>query len=543
MSQNAPGEIASRWMTHDAERQGILDTVRVCARLTVPSKLPPQDQLADQELPQNFQDTGASGIENLAGQMLLGLFPPDQPFVIIEPAAEVMYNPQIPDETKRQMVAALQLYEIVFMAAMESGTIGDRRRRRRVRFRSSQRSLLESLLITGDTLERMTDDFQFIGIRRDKYITQRDTCGNVLFHTIKETVDALSIDDAEQHLTAAGCWDELKDKPPPQRMIDLYTDVEWQPFSRKWGIRQEINGHILDNESEEDVSAWISTPYDLSDGEHYGRGFIERRLGSLRSLDFLHEKLLDWAALASYMLTCIDPASEFREKDLKKPSGSVSRGARVNNGQIQDVAFLKTDKLQDFTIVDKTIERIERRLNRSMLNEVDMQPQQERVTATQIDRIRVAVMGATSGVYAAISDDKQLPMVDRGIHVLTTKTLPGESRPRLGPLPDGSVEIRTLTGITALGRQAKAGNIEGFIATVGQLLPDMIKRLDENVVLETLARYKNVTEPGIIKSREQWAEEVRAAMRQQIAMVAGEKAVETGGNIIENAAAAAQPKS
>lgn len=529
--------IASRYVADAAAREPILDIVRICARVTIPSILPPLEMARNPNsgelLPQNYQDTGAGGVESLAGQMLLGLFPPDVPFVTITPSAEIMNDPGIPDPIKQQIIAALQVREVLLMAALESGVVQTKGRRyRRTNFRSSKRSTLEALLATGDTLERMTDDFRFIRFRRDKYVTKRDSCGNVLYHIVEEKLDALSIDDAETNLQKAGLrLDEYKEKPVGERMVDLYTIVEWQPLAREWVVRQELNGKVI-NESTEAVSAWISTPYELPDGEDYGRGFIERRLGSLRSLDTLHEKLLDWAALASYMLTCVDNASEFREKDLTKPSGSVSRGARVVNGQVQDVAFLALgEKLRDFMIVDKAIDRLERRLNRSMLNEVDMQPHKDRVTATQIDSIREAIMGATSGVYATISDDQQLPMVDRGLWLL-------ERAGKFKPLPEGMVEVRTLTGITALGRQAKARGIESFFAEVGQIAPDMIARFDKNVLLEILARYKNINEPGLILSREKFLEEQRAMARQQLAMVAGEKAIDTTGNVIENAAAA-----
>lgn len=529
--------IASRYAADATAREPILDIVRLCARVTIPSILPPLEMAKNPNtgelLPQNYQDTGASGIESLAGQMLLGLFPPDVPFITMMPSAEVLHDQSIPDAVKQAIIAALQVREILFMAALESGVVQTKGRRyRRTNFRSSKRSTLEALLATGDTLERMTDDFRFNRFRRDKYVTKRDSCGNVLYHIVIENFDALSIDNAETNLQKAGLnYSEFADKPVSERMVDLYTDVQWQPQSKVWLTRQELNGKVI-NESQDEVSAWISTPYELPDGEDYGRGFIERRLGSLRSLDTLHEKLLDWAALASYMLTCVDNASEFREKDLTKPSGSVSRGARVSGGMVQDVAFLALgEKLRDFMIVDKAIDRLERRLNRSMLNEIDMQPHKDRVTATQIDSIREAVMGATSGVYATISDDQQLPMVDRGMWLLAKQG-------KFKPLPEGTVEVRTLTGISALGRQAKARDIESLFAEVGQIAPDLIERFDKNVLLEVLARYKNINEPGLILTREQWAEKQRADARQQIALAAAGKAIDTGGNVIENAAAA-----
>lgn len=524
--------IASRYEVDAAAREPILQIARTCSRLTIPTILPFLNQQPTERLAENFQDTGASGVESLAGQMLLGLFPPDLPFVVIEPAAEIMHNPNIPDEQKRQWVATLQVFEIIFMASLESGRAHDTRRGLRTNFRSSKRSTLESLLVTGDTLERMTPDFRFIRFRRDKYTTKRNSAGDVLYHTIKENLDGLSLDDAERVLGLAGLpYAEMKAKPVHERLVDLYTYVEWQPWTKTWVTRQELKGKEI-NESEEPVSCWISTPYELPDGEDYGRGFIERRLGSLLSLDTLSGKMLDWAALASFMLLCIDPGSEFREKDLKKKSGSTSRGFRVSDGKIQDGAFLRTDKLPDFSIIKDVIASLKADLNKSMLNELDMQPNKDRVTATQIDRIRDRVMGATSGVYANISDFQQLPMVDYGLWQLAKQN-------KLPKLPAGSVEVRTLTGLTALGRQARGGNIERFVAKVGQLLPSMIDRLDENTILETIARYDNVNEPGIIKTRERYAEDVREKMRQQVALAAAGKTIDTTGNVIENAAAAA----
>ena len=522
--------IQARYEQDDANRQQILDRARLCARLTDPAILPEQNQDPNSKLPENYQSVGSRGIVNLCGKMLVALFPPEFPFFQMLPAPQIRYNPLVPDDKKQELESVLALYELIVQATLESGTVGVRRRHRLSGFRSAMRRMIEQIMVTGDTLGRMTDDYQIIVYRRDQYVTRRDSAGRVLYHIVCEEIDPLTLTN-DQFDKSKLNRDELKDKPVHERCRKLFTRCLWEPSTGdegEWKIEQEVNGNVV-NSSTESVSPFISTPYKLAPGDHYGRGFVELNLGDLRSLDVLSEKTLDFAAMCSKLLAFIDGASEITPEDLEKSSGSVVHGARILNGEIQDVAFLKVDKLQDWGVVYQNVTRLRDDLGAAMLIESEIQPQQERVTAEQIRGIQNELNGALGGVYANIADDLQIPILDRCIHLLQkAKELPA--------LPKGSVEIRTLTGIAALGRAFKAQTLAAFVQQVQAFGPEITARLDMNVLLDIMARYQGINEPGLVLTKEQAHQKIKEAMQQQAAMEATSKAIDVTGNVVEHAA-------
>ena len=54
----------------EARRQPFLDRARDCAKLTIPSVLPPQSHGRHSKLPTPYQSLGARGINNLSSKLL-----------------------------------------------------------------------------------------------------------------------------------------------------------------------------------------------------------------------------------------------------------------------------------------------------------------------------------------------------------------------------------------------------------------------------------------------------------------------------------------
>jgi hypothetical protein len=172
-----------------------------------------------------------------------------------------------------------------------------------------------------------------------------------MYHIVCEKIDPLSL--KPEDLEAVGLdAEDLRKKPYHQRATELHTLVEWQPESQVWVIEQEINGHALSHRRSEDrVSPFFSTTYQLAPGQNYGRGFVDNCLGDLRSYNEISGRVPSFAHVASMMLMFVDQASQLRNDDLLKPEGGIVRGARVTGGQCQDVALMQSGKGADFGIV------------------------------------------------------------------------------------------------------------------------------------------------------------------------------------------------
>lgn len=525
--------LATRFTADDASRLAILERVRLCASLTKPWVQPPLNQQPNTKLPEVYQSVGSSGVTNLEGKMLLSLFPPGLPWFQLILNPKIRYNPQVDPNLIDQMEQALFLRELVIQSVLESANIESvgARRERRAGFRSRKRMALSQLLITGDVLEYLDDDYRLHVYRRDQYTTKRDNSGEVIYHVIKESVDPMTLTEVQRE-KAQIRTDDIKDMPVAERMVDLYTSPEWNPVTKKWVICQEIKGFEI-TESEESVSPYFSTPFELAPGENYGRGFVEIKLGDLRSYDELKKRLLDFAGMCSKMLIVKDLGSEIKDDDFALDTGKVFHG-RVTGGVLQDATFFKVDKYPDFKVVYDTAEGLRKDLGKAFLIEYEVTPQKERTTATQVQRVAAELDASLGGMYAPISDDQQLPLLRRVIHQLHRDKL-------LRPLPNDAVEVTVLTGMAALARQQQASNITDFVqtlASLSQAFPGVMDRIDDGVLLSVLARYRNINEPGMILSDANYQKKQAAAAKQQALAAAqqraGEVAAETAGAVAQH---------
>jgi hypothetical protein len=527
-----PFTVKQRFNDEDGHRSELLETARECAALTKPWLLPPQGQTDNDRLPEAYQSTGSRGLTNLEGRMLLALFPPGIPWFRHKLTGSIQYDPDVADEVKQQIASLLLLRDLTIAARLETTSLTGRYQRRSG-FRSRKRMALSQILATGDTLEQLTDDYKLKIYGRQQYVTRRDSALDVIYHVIKETIDAQVLTDKQK--TKADLPAEIYDDPnPAERMIDIYTLVEWQHNSNNWVIRQEINDNTV-TETQEEITPFFSTPFELAPESNYGRGFIELNLPDLRSHNELRLKKLEFAGLAAKMLTVLDEGSNIRERDLEKPSGSIIRG-RVRGGQVDDATFFKVDKLNDFSVVHQTDEAIRKDLGVAMLMESEVTPRGDRVTAFQVQRVAMELEGALGGVYSSIADEQQVPLLARLVHQMELDNQLQSIPPDMAK----SIDLEATTGIAALSREMDSARIQRLIQGIATMGPEAFGKINVGVLVDSLARLAAFHEPGLIKTDEQIMEEKRQMVQQQLALTAGEKAIDTTGNIAENAAANTQ---
>lgn len=521
-------KLSEQYQQCRSEDTTLIDRARICAALTKPWILPPESHPIGDKLPEPFSSLGARGINNLEGRLLLALFPPGLPFFRLRPAAKFRNDPTIPPELLQEFDRRLFLAELVIQSKLEANQYARRSHTRRAGFRSRMRAAITEVLVTGDSLVEITDQYTLVVHRRDSYVTRRDTAGNVLHHITVQKIDPLSLDDDD--LAAAGMSpEEQAAKQSHERLVDLYTGVHWEPRKRVWSLRQEINGKTI-REWEEQVTPFMAIPYELPPGEHYGRGLIETNLGDLRSMNELTERILDFAGLASKHLTAIDYSSQVLPRDLASPTGSIIQ-ARVQGGVVQDIGLLSANKLGDFQVVQATREAIRRDLSTVMLMEAESTPRGERVTAYQVERVAMELEGALGGVYAPLADACQIPLIERLIYMLRRDL-------QFDRLPDSdeAIEVEAITGIAALSREGDHSRLLGLLGTIGQLGPEAASRLNMGALLDLLMRQVGIYEPGLVKSEEQIAAEAAAMQEAQMGMRLVDEGAKAIGSIAANSA-------
>lgn len=518
--------IKSRFDADYASASAVLQVARDCAAKVRPTILPPEGQSADSKLPETFQSIGPLGFTVLEGKTLLALFPPDQPYFELVMEGSIQFSDKVDAETKQKISNALFLRQLLIQSMLETAAIGGANNRRPQGFRTGQRMAISQALITGDSLQQVMDDYRIKTFRRDQYVTGRDSTGDVLYHIVREKIDPLGLNESQFAKTELN-KDELAKKNVRNRMQDLFTLCEWDPEKKAWIIKQEMNDRIILT-SEEEISPFISTPFDLVLGENYGRGYAELNRGALRTADSLSERLLDFAALCSKQHPVIDHSETTKETDLIAPSGTPFR-TTVDGGVATKMGWFGPNKIADFTVCEKALARVEQQLAKAFLLESDATPKGDRVTALQVARVAQELDTTMGGLYSPLADYMQTPLVRRVNYMLERDLLAAK-------LPKGSYQIGLLTGIAALGRAAAAQRILSFTQVVAGLGPAAVQRLNLSVLVDVFARYSSIYQPGLIKSKEELEREVAEAINAQTKLAAGQKAVDVVGNIAESVA-------
>ena len=482
--------------------------------------------------------------------MLLALYPPEQIWwqLVLAPEYRFANFAGVADEAAvRQRATELGLeahgelnaviHQVIrqelfvqvlqIQATLESANLTSQQRRR-ASFRSRKRISLDQIIVTGDSLEFLTDDNVLKVFRRDQYVTRRDSTGNVLYHVVVESIDPLTL--PEDQLAAANIPQEKLEKLPFMRMEDLYTLCEYQPQTNVWTIVQEMNGYVI-HTIDEAVTPFFSTPFELAPGENYGRGFVELNIGDLRSYNEIRRRHLDFAAVCSKQTPVVDPGSITKTSDLELDSGRAIV-SEVQGGVPAKIGWLSPNRFGDFRVVYEIGEIIRQDLSKAMLIESEIQPQKERVTAAQIQRIAVELEGALGGVYAPIADEQQIPLLKRVVY--TTKS--GSSF--LRGLPSGAVTIEALTGLAALGRQIEQSKVMSAGQIYQQLPPQAQDKIDWKVWVDVVNRTLGINEPGLTKSGPSPEELQQAQQAQQAALqqAAAEQAIKSGGRVVEEVA-------
>lgn len=524
--------IAAWWSCDDGNRWESLERARQCAALTLPWILPPEHHDKDDRLPTNFQSIGADGLQTLAGKWLLALYPPDRPWFQTKLRPSILYDPRVSPEFKElaaqmNFLDDLTLISILESANTDSGLFSPG-------FRSSRIGAMLNLCGTGDSLLRMNPDFTETNFRRDQYVTERDSSCRFVRSIVKEQIDPDEL--PEEDRAKISLPRDHYDKPPWDRKVDLYTMNRWNPGVKKWVITQECKEQEI-RTSEEPYSPFISTAYQLVQGENYGRGAIEARMGDLWSSDNMSRYTIDWAGAAATIRPFIDELSDLSEEDINdqtENSGKIKR-AKVRDGKVLDFGYGHVEGLSDFKVIEITAARVEARLSRSLMLEAQAIRDSERTTKAEVNLTSAEVRSGHAHIYPFITEQQHAPTVAYRRHQMQKKGL----LPIRTSREKETFETVILTGTMALANQEKANDLMSFTQAILAINPAALEIINLDVASREYARLKSIYVPGLVRSPEEVQANRQAAIAQQLQLTAGEKIIDTAGNIAENTANAA----
>ena len=478
----------------NSDRGSVLDRAELCATLTVPYLFMEESATSQDDLNREYvSGYGAKLVNHLVGKFALSILPPSQPFYRLSATQEAMEevsggNPE----------AKFQIDKV--LAEKEEGIL---RYINKSRFRASLYPSLRTAMVTGDSLvEKLKDDtFRVFNLR--DYVIKRDSAGNILDLVIQETLDYDAVpEDIRSSI------DEKKKEDP----VDLYTRVylEEGVYKRYQEIEEvTVSGSESDLKKFSDV--YISVRWNKVDGEDYGRGFVEEQLGTLIALNKQLKVVNESAVVASKTVFTVNPNGFTKYKDFVE----ASNGDAII-GQETDIGTIKSGKNYDMQTTLSLIQDYKKELAEAFLMGSASIRDAERVTAHEVQLVASELEASFGGIYTAISEDIQLPLVENAMSSLNIEG-------------GDDVDVIITAGVEALGRNVELSKVNNLINELG-LLANLVgaeavaKDINVPAFLSSMVSNSGVASKDFLLSQVQSGNKEK----ENLAKSATKTAVETG---------------
>jgi hypothetical protein len=490
------GAAANRYEQMRTDRTPYEDRARECSKLCIPTMYPMLGAGAATNYPTPWQSMGARCVNNLAAKLLLSLFPPNTPFFALKIDDFTLQKLTQQEGMRADVEEALNSVERAVMTKLESSAA-----------RPAIFEALKQLQVGGNALVFITPKCQVRVFKLTNYVVKRDPAGNPLEIIVKECMSALEVPEAVRTQIAkqpnGGADASTEDD------VDVYTWLKRTVDG--WTIAQYVEDVMVPGSSgsyPKDKCPWLPLRWTALDGEDYGRGIFEEYLGDFRSYEGLQKAIVQGSAAAAKVLFLVKPNAT-----TKKDVISKSESGDVHNGNAEDVTVLQMQKYNDFKIASETINRLKTDLSFAFMLNTAIQRDGERVTAEEIRYMANELEASLGGVYSTMSQSLQLPLV---------VTLMGmmERNKELPPLPKGVVQPTITTGIEAIGRGNDLTRLSSFMQSIEPLGPTAIAWINIPDLITRTATAHQIDQKGLVKTKEQFAQEQQQQMMAQAGMAA-----------------------
>lgn len=503
MSDTAKG----RYTQLQSARSGFLDRARDCAKLTIPTLMPPAGHGPHTKYKTPYQSMGSRGVNNLAAKLVLALLPPNSPFFRYTVDDFLMEKVTGQPGMRGEVEKALNKIERAVQSAVETNAI-----------RTSAFEAFKQLINAGNVLLHLPSEGGMVAYRLDRYVVRRDPMGNVLEIVVEEEVSPMTLPNIIQGLIKA---ENADTGDSPEKTVKLYTWVRRD--GSQWKVHQEIeNGAIIPKSKGTyplAKSPWMPLRWSKIDGEDYGRGHVEEYLGDIKSLEALSKAIVQGSAAAAKVLFLVNPNGTTKIDVITKAENGAVRA-----GKADDVTVLQLQKQGDFQVALATIQRIEERISQAFMLAQSVTRQAERVTAEEIRMMASELEDSLGGVYSVMSQEFQLPLVNRLTHQM-------ERQGKLPPLPDG-IKPTITTGLEALGRGNDMAKLQRLLANLEPLGPEEIaRRLNVGEYIKRMGTADGIDMDGLINSDEEIEQAAQQAQMMEMMKQLGPNAINQVGGI------------
>jgi len=505
--------LAERFRLLDGRRQYRIDIARKCASLTIPSVLPPRGWSEDAGLPQPYSSVASRGVTAMASRMLSALMPlNDTPFFKFglkngaEPTPEIKAYLETLSYQVYNKVTAENLRETIFQA-------------------------LQHLIIVGDVMVVMDDNFTFKNLRIDQYVLQRNVQGKVIeiIHLEYYPLDP----NAEVDLIGEGIGLETR-----VGYDTIYCQYKLSEDNKTWLARKENEEGEVIMEGEYSVLPIIPLRWYGIVGENYGRSHCEDILGDLTTLENYTQAHIEGMAASSTFWIGVDPGGLTEIDDISEANNGTFIPARPN-----DVFCLSPSQTLNPQIqaTSAAVQEMRREVSDAFLMTRGALPTGDRVTATAVRMIGSELETVLGGAFSAIARDLMEPVVKRTIFVMLNN---GDMDERMYEQffdKDGTLNTEIITGLQALSRDSDLQKLMQMGEMVRNLPPQALQTFRWDSYSRALISSLGFDPRMWVKSEEQIMKEQQMAQQQAMAMQMQQQAGQaiTDG-VINTASQAAQ---
>lgn len=501
--------LAERFRTLDGRRQYRIDIARKCASLTIPSVLPPRGWAEDANLPQPYSSIASRGVTAMASRMLSALMPlNDSPFFKFglkngaEPTPEIKSYLETLSFQVYNKIVSNNLRDTIFQA-------------------------LQHLIIVGDVMVVMDDEFSFRNLRIDQYVIQRNVHGKVIEVIYLEYVPIDPVEEYTEQYNSGNLETRKGYKT-------LYCQYTLDEDEKTWiGKKEDENGEVF---STGDYSVIPIIPlrwYGIV-GENYGRSHCEDILGDLTSLENYTQAHIEGMAAGSTFWIGVDPSGLTEIDDI----ASSSNGSFIPARQADIFCVSPANTLNpQIASTQAAVQEMRTEVAEAFLMTRGAIPTGDRVTATAVRMIGSELETVLGGAFSAIARDLMEPIVKRTVFVMLSN---GDMDERMNEQffeKDGTLNVEIVTGLQALSRDSDLQKLMQMGDMVRNLPQEALQTFKWDAYSKALISSLGFDPRMWVKSEDQIAQE-RAAMQQQAIQQQASQAASNG--VINTATQAAQ---
>jgi hypothetical protein len=471
----------------------MLDRARDCAAITLPHLLPADGFDETQQLPVPWQAHGARCIRNLAGRLVITLFPPGLPyfkFGVADYLREADQELKANWETIRDALRIIEKSVTTFF-----DTHG---------WRTACVHAAEALVGVGNILLHVDPTSNLMRtIRYDRFTVKRDPMGVPYEIIVRETKTFGTLPpELQEMLQSTRRTDKYESTAP----IDIFTAVYWDSESGQWEQRQEVCGIMWEGGTASyppENLPWLPLRFTAMSGEDYGRGLVELTIGDWRSLEANYININEIGAAMAKIVPLVNPAGLTSMRDFTRSANGVPIPGRAD-----DITFAQINKISDAQFMLSVIQELTQRLSHTFLLNTAIQRPGERVTAEEIRFMAQELEYAFGGTYSLLAEEWQLRLTKMILRLLAKDSL----FPRI---PD-ALQPQVITGIAGLGRDTEMSSLDAFSQRAAMLDPQgaTVKRPQ---VLRKVADASGLVPSEVLKTDQEIQQEMQQAQMAQMA--------------------------